>query len=81
MKNLMEETNNYIANSPIKELLNKEEVAYEVLKKWTTIENILEYKKQFNKTKGQMIFLLEYAKEINFYTGSMFFNEGEHNEK
>jgi hypothetical protein len=72
MKNLMEKTNSYISNSPIKELLNKEEIAFEVLKKWHTISNILEYKKQFSKSKREMMFLLEYAKEINFYTGSMF---------
>lgn len=68
MINLIEETEKYIKNSPISNLHNKEGIAQAILFKNLTLSNILEYKREFKKTKREIISLLEYGKNINFYT-------------
>ena len=66
MKNLIKKTNEYIKKSPVEQ--NKEAVAQEVLFANLSLSNILEYKKEFKKTKREVISLLEYGKSINYYT-------------
>ena len=68
MKNIIKKTNEYINNSPIGHLHNKEAVAQKILFKNLSLVNILEYKKEFKKTKREVIALLEYGKNINYYT-------------
>jgi hypothetical protein len=66
MKNLITKTNEFIKNSPIQQ--NKEAVAQNILFANLSLANILEYKKEFKKTKREVIYLLEYGKNINYYT-------------
>lgn len=68
MINLIEETEKYVKNSPISNLQNKEGVAQAILFKNLSLSTIFQYKREFGKTKKEIISLLEYGRDINFYS-------------